>query len=93
MELEIAERTDKQTIANEVKRELEIAIFDFNISHTYQASKAFLPKIKFELLFLSEGLIIYDSMFRLFRSMPGFHFKGVELDYHPLETIKEIIVI
>lgn len=90
--LELTERTDQKTVTNEVKRELEIAIIDFNISHTYQASKAFLPRIKYELLLLSEGWIT-EGMFRVLNAFPGFHFKGIELDYHPLETIKEIIVI
>jgi len=71
----------------DIKHKINIAVIDFNISHTYYASIVFLPKEKYDLI--SEEL----SFYILPTAIPGFKKNGVRVMSHPLETIKEIIVI
>lgn len=84
-------RIDPQIEIEQIKREINIAVIDFNIRHTYQASKVFLPQVKYDVVLLSAG---YAKIFECFDYKRVTDVNGnIVIEPHPLETIKEIIVI
>jgi len=78
--------SNKKDIDNEIDK----AVIEFNLNHTYQASIVFLPKQKYDLI--TSTMQIYHSSLNGDLNV-GYKNQGIKVQQHPLETIKEIIVI